>query len=569
MRLHLLLAFSLSFLYSAMAQLPPAYRLPMDLPLHLSGTFGEFRVDHFHSGIDIRTAGAEGHPVFAIADGFVSRIVVSPVGFGKAVYVNHPATGHTSVYAHLQRFASPIDKYVRDEQYRQERFAVNLTPEERLLPVKKGMIIGYSGNSGSSGGPHLHFEIRDAATQHILNPLAFGFAVSDTRPPEISRLAVYPESVSSLVEGKSRPYFVVPVYAGSKYTMPEDAAIRVAGPVSFGLSAWDRSQGSTGHNGVYAMTFYVDSLTIFSFRADRFAFDDTRYVNSLIDYGYYFQNKSRIVRTKRDAYNRLRFLAQYHPDNGVFKPEPGKTYRVRVVVSDFHGNTAELTFRLTGLDPLANQAPDSAGAVASFRAGRAHTLNGRGFTVTIPENALYRDEVILSAVKPSKTYLSDKITVGHGGIPLHAAALVSIEPYPTSISGDRLLIVRLEEGKGPVPLQSSFENGRVMTASRILGTFAVMADTVPPTLKPLNFAAGRLADTLKTLRVQVKDDLSGIASIRPTLNNRWILMDHDPKNNLLVYEIDDRMQKGSNTLRITVTDNAGNRQSLQLQIDKP
>ncbi len=569
MRKVLVLSLLQIVLHSLPAQKPPAYRMPMDLPLHLSGTFGEFRTDHFHSGIDVRTAGVEGHPVYAIADGFVSRIAVSPVGFGKAVYINHPATGHTSVYAHLQRFAPPIDKYVRDEQYRIERFAVNLTPDERQLPVKKGMIIGYSGNSGSSGGPHLHFEIRDAATQQILNPLAFGFEVRDTQAPVITRLAVYPESGRARVDGKASAYFVNPQLVRGVYQIPGNAVLQVSGSISFGLSAWDQSQGSTGRNGVYSIDFLVDSLPFFSFKADRFSFDDTRYVNSLTDYGYHFRNKSRIVRTKRDPYNKLRFLARYHLADGVFTPVAGKTHSVIALVSDFSGNRAELRFKIQGTEAATQPTSDSILHDPLLPAGRQHVLNGKGFTVTIPENALYKDEYIGVVAKDSKNYISDRLMVGNGGIPLHAAVSISIEPYPTQIPRDKLLLARLEEGKNPVALQSTFENGRIKASSRVLGSFVVMADTIPPTARPLNFASGRLPDTLKTLRVEVKDDFSGIASIWPTLNDRWILMDHDPKNNLLIYEFDDRIKKGNNSLRIVVTDNAGNRRTLQLQIDKP
>ncbi|HMM12565.1 MAG TPA: M23 family metallopeptidase [Bacteroidales bacterium] len=547
----------------------PAYRMPVDLPLHLSGTFAEFRADHFHSGIDIRTGGVEGHPVYAIADGYVSRVVVSPVGFGKAVYIDHPATGHASVYAHLQRFAPPINKYVRDEQYRQERFAVNLNPEANLLPVKKGMIIGYSGNSGSSGGPHLHFEIRDAATQHILNPMAFGFAMVDTQAPIITRMAVYPEAVNALVQGKGKAFVLNPVQVKGVYVLPEDRPVRAGGPISFGLGAYDQSQGSTGRNGVYSMELFIDSLQFFTFRADRFSFDDTRFVNSLTDYGFNFRHKSRIIRTKRDPYNRLRFLATYHRQDGVFVPEPGRTYSLRWTVADFAGNKAELRFSLIGEEPSAVALTDSTAGGPLLKAGRQHVINGQGFTAVIPDNALYRDENISASVSASKNYLSDRLNLGHGGIPLHVAASIAIEPYKTTIPNDKLLIVRIEEGKDPTPLQSSFENGRVKASSRVLGTFAVMADTLAPRLKPLNFTSGRLPDTLKTLRIEVKDDLSGIASIRPTLNDRWILMGHDPKNNLLVYELDDRMRKGSNTLRVVVTDNAGNSRTLKLQLEKP
>ncbi|MBK9290305.1 MAG: M23 family metallopeptidase [Bacteroidetes bacterium] len=565
-----LAVFFVLFVFPLAAQSPAvSYRMPMDLPLHLSGTFGEFRTDHFHSGIDIRTGGVEGHPVYAIADGYVSRIAVSPTGFGKAVYIDHPATGHTSVYAHLQRFAPPVAEYVRNEQYRQERFAVNLLPPSGLLPVKKGMVIGYSGNSGSSGGPHLHFEIRDAATQHILNPLAFGFKLRDTQAPVITHLAVYPESGGSIIQGRRSALITNLVQSRGSYVLPENQIVKAGGPVSFGLGAYDQSQGSTGRNGVYSMQLLIDSLPFFTFKADRFSFDDTRYVNSLTDYAYHHRHKSRIVRTRRDPYNRLRFLSVYHQQDGIFVPESGRTYELRWIVSDFSGNKAELRFRLLGQEVLNAPSPDTANSLPVLKAGRSHVLNGNGFTVHIPDNALYRDEQIVTSLSTSSAYLSDVLTIGHGGIPLHAAATISLEPAETPIDRSKLLLARLEEGKEPVALASAFENGRVKASSRVLGRFAVKADTIPPTIRPLNFSAGRLPDTLKTLRFQVKDEFSGIAHIRATLNDRWILTDHDPKNNLLVYEIDDRMRKGSNTLRVEVTDQAGNKRRIQMQIEKP
>jgi murein DD-endopeptidase MepM/ murein hydrolase activator NlpD len=544
-----------------------SYRMPMDLPMHLSGTFAEFRTDHFHSGIDLRTNGVEGFPVYAIADGFVSRVVVSPVGFGKAVYIDHPSTGHTSVYAHLKRFAAPIDAYVRNEQYRQERFAVNLLPEAKQIPVKKGMVIGYSGNSGSSGGPHLHFEIRDAATQHILNPLAFGFKVHDTQAPIITLLVVYPESPNARIQNKASALIVRPLLSRGIYGLPDNALVTAGGPISFGLGAYDQSQGSIGRNGVYSMELFIDSLRFFSFKADRFSFDDTRYVNSMTDYGFNLSYQSRIVRTRRDAFNHLRFLANYHQNQGVFVPQPGRTYAIRWVVSDFVGNRAELRFSLIGQE--ASAGVDSVVAKPLLSAGQQHVIRGDGYEVVIPFNALYRDEEITASEAASPLHLSNKLSIGHGGIPLHVAASIAIKPLNTNLPKEKLLLVRLEQGKDPVPLQSTFDNGMIKASSRILGTFAVMADTLAPTIKPLNFSSGRLPDTLRTLRLEVKDDFSGIASVRPSLNDRWILMDHDPKNNLLVYELDDRMRKGSNTLRVVVTDHAGNSRTLQLQLQKP
>ncbi|MDO8897816.1 MAG: M23 family metallopeptidase, partial [Bacteroidales bacterium] len=215
------------------------FRPPMDLTIFLSGTFGEMRSNHFHSGIDIRTQGVEGHLVFAIEDGFVNRVAVSAVGFGKVVYLSHPKTGHVSVYAHLQRFNKEIGQYVKNQQYKNESFSVNLFPESNLLPVKKGDLIGYAGNSGSSGGPHLHFEIRDGATQEVLNPLDFGFKTKDFIRPNISRLAIYPEGDKSRINGRNAAAFFEVQGWGESHRIKDNAAVKAFGEVSFGITTYD------------------------------------------------------------------------------------------------------------------------------------------------------------------------------------------------------------------------------------------------------------------------------------------------------------------------------------------
>ena len=166
------------------------YTPPFDFKMLLSGTFGELRSNHFHSGIDIRTQGVEGHKVKAIADGYISRIKISTSGFGKAIYITHPQTGHTSVYAHLQKFSQKIDGIVKKEHYKQERFEIDFFPNKDALQIKQGEIIALSGNSGGSGGPHLHFEIRDTKSEHPINPLQFGFDITVNMAPVLENLKI-------------------------------------------------------------------------------------------------------------------------------------------------------------------------------------------------------------------------------------------------------------------------------------------------------------------------------------------------------------------------------------------
>lgn len=534
------------------------YRSPLDINLFLSGTFGELRSDHFHSGVDFRTGGAEGQPVYAIADGFVSRVAVSPVGFGKAIYINHPITGHMSVYAHLQGFNAAISRYVKQEQYKAESFAVNLFPEPTQFLVKRGELIGFAGNSGSSGGPHLHFEIRDAASQHVLNPLAFGFKTRDIIRPNITRLAVYPESLASSVLSKSTPAFFEVQGWGEQHRIKDHQKVRASGLISFGITTFDTGNDTPHKNGVYSIRLLIDSVTVFGFRADRFSFDETRYINSMIDFAFLQRNQSRIVRTKIDPFNKLSMYREMKGD-GSFLVEEGKTYQVVYEVKDFHGNTSLLRFSIIG-----EKAPSFAQAalpdtnLVRAKAGRAISVKGAGFEVNIPANALYRDEIITYSATNSKEYLSPLITIGSDEIPLHTAAELRIQPNSSHAPIAKMVMVRIEKGKAPVAIDTKLSGNNISASVRKLGRFAVLADTVNPVIRPLNFGRNSVVDTLKTLIVQISDNLSGIQRIRPELNGKWLLMDYDPKNNLLVYVMDERMLKGENRFSLTVTDKCGN-----------
>lgn len=544
------------------------YRSPMDITLFLSGTFGELRSDHFHSGLDFRTGGVEGHPVYAIADGFVSRIAVSPVGFGKTIYISHPSTGHMSVYAHLQRFNTELAAYVKQEQYKAESFQVNLFPEPPMFPVKRGQLIGYAGNSGSSGGPHLHFEIRDAASQHVLNPLAFGFKVRDIIRPTITRLAVYPESAASAVQSKNAASFYEVQGWGEQHRVKDHEKIRASGLISFGISTYDTGNDTPHKNGVYSIRLLIDSLLVFGFRADRFSFDETRYINSMIDYAFLQRNQSRIVRTKVDPFNRLS-LYDGMKGNGTFTIDEGKIYQAVYEVKDFYGNTSLLRFTIVGEKaPSFAAVADTGDNTQLAFGGRAFNTKGEGFELSIPANALYRDESISFSAVASRDFLSDLINTGSGDIPLHTSAELRIKPKTTLVPLNKMIIARIEKGKAPAALDTKVTGNSLSTSIRRLGSFAVLADTVNPVIRPLNFGRNTVVDTLKTLRINVIDSLSGIQRIRAELNGKWLLMDYDAKNNLLFYEIDERMLKGENHFVLTVTDKVGNAARFEAKLSK-
>jgi len=298
--------FLLFFSLSGIAQQPPEetdFRPPVDFRMLLSGTFGELRSGHFHSGIDIKTGGVTGKNIHSIGDGWVSRVKVSPYGFGNALYITHPE-GYTSVYGHLEAFNNDLADYVLEEQYKQKRFSVDIPVPRGEFIFHKGDVIAKSGNSGSSAGPHLHFEIRDAATQNILNPLRFISGVKDYIRPKISGLMVYPESDYSLIDGanKTRKYNLEGW--GPVYRLVDGYKINVSGPFSIGVKAYDLLNDSHNKNGVYRYEMFVDGEKTFGWQADEFAFAETRYINSLIDYASYAEKNGRYVRTAIDPNNR-------------------------------------------------------------------------------------------------------------------------------------------------------------------------------------------------------------------------------------------------------------------------
>lgn len=544
------------------------YRMPMDLRIYLSGSFAELRSDHFHSGIDIRTAGVEGQKVFAIEDGFVSRVAVSPYGFGKAVYISHPKTGHLSVYAHLQRFEGSIASYVKNQQYAAKSFTVNLYPEAGLLPVKKGDLIGFSGNSGSSGGPHLHFEIRDGASQEILNPLDFGFAIKDFIRPSVQRLAVYPEDLYSTVKGINNPAFFEVQGWGENHRIKENEVVKAFGNISFGITTHDTHNDTPNKNGVYSIELFIDSLLLFAFKADRFSFDETRYVNSMIDYTFFIKNQSRIVRTAIDPYNKLG-LYDYVKSNGIFNVEDNKTYHAEYLVKDYNGNISRLPFVIKGEKPVA---PLKLTEIDSCKklvvAGKSYSIRTKEFEAIFPSDAFYRDVLIETKTVADNNYLSDIITVGETQIPVHKNYILTIAPKNHTVPTSKMLVLYLEKGKAPASIGGKFEEGKVKVSTRKLGRFAISADTVSPEIRPLNFYNGLNVDTLKSLRVEIKDALSGIESFYPTLNGKWILMDYDAKNNLLVYIIDEQMVPGDNTFKLEVSDQYNNKKVFEAVLKK-
>lgn len=550
---------------SAQKNHPTGYfRSPIDFTPSLSGTFAEIRTGHFHSGIDYRTQSVEGKPVYAAADGFVSRIRISPVGFGKAIYIEHP-NGYTTVYAHLRNFASEIQQYIIAEQYKRESFDVDLYPEPRSIRVKKGDVIAFSGNSGSSSGPHLHFEIRHTHNQNPVNPKLFALNIRDDIPPVMQALKIYPASSNSTIDGSNQSKIYELTGANGKYWLSNDQPIRIAGDVAFGIQAYDMHNHSNLRNGFAIMNIFIDDTKVFAYRVDEFAFDETRYVNAVIDYEELIRSKRRFIQTRILPNNPLNIYPLVQ-NSGIFTFAEVGNRVVKIETEDAAGNKAVLQFRVSSMKPaFSYQATDNDENKILFRYNQVNKFQTDNLYLEIPPMALYDDIWFgYKAEAGAAPLIAGMHHIHNIYTPVHKAYTLAIKPEVSDRKiMEKSVIVRRDDKGNWISEGGSYKDGYVTTTTRNFGIFSVMADTIPPRITPVNISNNKNISQQNEVRIKISDALSGIRSYRGTMNGKWILMDYDAKNELLVYEIDDRTTKGTNHFRLVVEDNVGNRSEYQ------
>ena len=529
------------------------FRSPLDIPLLLSGTFGELRPNHFHAGIDLKTQGKSGLKVYAIADGYISRIKVSTSGYGKALYVKHD-NGFSSVYAHLMRYTGKIQDYVIEQQYASEKYEIELFPKVDSFRVKKGDIIGLSGNTGGSFAPHLHFEIRNSRNQNPINALHFGLKVRDDISPIIKSLKVYSQSQNTQIDGQSSDKLIKVIGgSGGEYTLKD--TVKVSGPYALGIHTYDLLNGANNKNGVYSIEIFVDNLLFYSLSMEEFSFKESRYINSHLDYSEKAESNTKLHKCLIQPNNKLS-IYDFLSNDGTITPHDSVQF-VEIFIDDLHGNSSLLSFHVDKVPYDESIPKDSISYVKKFPFNKRNFFKNEHITVDIPANSLY-DNLYFDYKMTSDSLLFSPIHHIHNSkTAVHYSYSINIKTDVPGSLRSKAFICKLDDEDKLSYIGGKYENGYISTKTKTFGNYSVAVDTIAPIVRGLNIYPGKTMKS-STLKMTTYDDFSGIKSYNAYIDGQWVLMEFEPKSNKLTHFFKSDLKAGKHQFKLIVTDKVDN-----------
>jgi hypothetical protein len=550
---------------------------PMSIPLTLTSGFGEIRPNHFHSGIDISTAG-KSQAVLAIEKGYVSRIKVSVSGYGNALYINHP-NGLTSVYAHLSEFNDTLNQYTSFIQQQSREYEVDILLDSSDFPVSRQQFIGWSGNTGSSTGPHLHFEIRDQTFQNVLNPLLFGFGEKDFTAPEISAVSVFPMESYGLVNNLQSTLnipLVINKKSKKKGLPSNEKTPQVSGWVGFGFQGGDVIGKIQNKTGIFKVQLFVDSKEVYQARFDQFSFDETRSVNAYQDYAERIRTKRKIQRCVLPSYSMIGIYKR-NRNRGYFYFDEDRTYEITYVLSDLNENSTRFSFKVKGQIPqIENYKKRGNSNYQMLVPGLPQTVSLPDFEADFQSESLFDTTWLKLIRNNSLTGISPIIELGSKFTPINQAVRIRFKPQIGNDSLKSKCIIARKSGNNYIGIKSTWSNNWLEAETREFGDFQVIIDSIAPTIRvvPQVIFKKRKKIVLKpvatgTIHLVIKDQLSGITSIQSHLNGNWILLEPGDNVGEWKYHFPDELNSGMHALKIESIDAAGNTNRFELQLEKP
>ena len=523
---------------------------PLDIPIILSGTYGELRSNHFHSGIDIKTKGIQGLNVYSYASGHVSRIKVSHGGYGKALYIKHP-DGNTTVYAHLKKFSSKIEEIVKSKQYKRESYEIEFFPKENEISVLENEIIAFSGNTGGTTGPHLHFEVRDK-NQIPVNPLInSSIYIEDDRAPFFKKL--FYKSYDSNNVFDSQTELKINKITSSLYVSD---TLKSSGKIGIGIVAFDKHNRANNSNGIFKIITSLNNQNLLKILFDSISFDKTKHINTFIDYSFFKNHKIRIQKLFIEENNPLDLYSS-NINNGFITIKNKEFYKYEVNIYDANGNKSRLVVPILGVKtnkPL--KLVNNHVELTYIERDKKYELEFNSVRVSILEETFYNN-LLLEA-----KFENDILSIDKDTIPLLKPITIyfNTDRYNDSIK-NQLYIAKLSDNKKMTSYNytTDFSNGK-KSSTKSLGRYTLGVDTINPAISPIGFKENDWISNFSNLKIKVNDVGSGIRSYNGWINNKWILFELNTKKGILVYDFDDNVvRKAKNNLHIEIIDNVGNR----------